>query len=48
MPPPAITWATDAICSGVATTPPWPMPVTPSCRSLVSDSARGYTLAGTA
>ena len=33
MPCDAIVWATDAIWSGLAMTPPWPIPATPSDRS---------------
>ena len=43
----AITWPTAAIWSGVAVTPPWPMPVTPSLASVSSSAARGITLSGT-
>src|SRR5205085_208934 len=38
---------TDAICSGVASTPPWPIPATPRSSGLVSSFAAGVTLSGT-
>ena len=42
-----IVWATDAICSGEASTPPWPIPATPSERSESIASGFGVTLLGT-
>ena len=43
----AIVCATDAICSGLATTPPWPMPATPSDRSDGIWAGRRVVLSGT-
>ncbi len=45
--PEPIVCATEAICSGVASTPPWPMPATPMSSGAVICAAGRVTLSGT-
>ena len=45
--PDPMVCATDAICSGVASTPPWPIPATPRSSGAVMSCAGRVTLSGT-